>query len=197
MKPLPTQKRALLKRSSLVNAAQIEFANAGYELATAKSIAQRAGVATGTFYQYFNNKGEILRVIAIQRNEELRDQLEWKAIESVKDRLSVEDFFKQNLVYIYNFHSVNPQLHQVLEQRRELDPELSELMDQGDQVLHEKIISLVQSFNLDKPEVVAQNLFAMAEGIIHRHVFHRSELDSNDVISVGARMLAQYFMSAK
>lgn len=194
MKTLPTQKRALLKRSALIDAAVIEFSKLGFELATAKSIAIKAGVATGTFYQYFENKNEILRVIASMRNDELRNSLDWSSMRTKDEPQTVEGFFKQNLTFIYQFHSSNPQLHNVLEQRRDLDEQLKVIMDKGDSVLHKQTLQFVQSFNIESPEVVAQNLFAMAEGIIHRHVFHRSGLDTESVISVGANMLSQFFI---
>ncbi len=211
MKALPTQKRALLKRSALIDAAVFEFSKQGFERATAKSIALKAGVATGTFYHYFENKNEILRVIAEKRNDELRKLLGWRALQpldgALKDRASsysfesisknpqkIEALFKQNLSLTYEFHSSNPELHQVLEHRRTLDEKLELVMDEGDKVLLERTLVLVKSFNLEEPEVVAQNLFAMGEGIVHRHVFYDSELDAELVISVGAKMLAEFFI---
>ena len=196
MKALPTQKRAVLKRSALIDAAALEFSERGFELATAKSIAAKAGVATGTFYQYFENKSEILRIIAGIRNDELRDSLNLNSMQSADDAQTVEEFFKQKLMFIYQFHSSSPTLHQVLDQRRDLDQQLNDIMTEGDSVLHQQILMFVQSFNLEKPEVVAQNLFAMAEGIIHRHVFHAPKLDTDAVISVGANMLAQFFVES-
>jgi len=193
MKALPTQKRALLKRSALINAAITEFSKLGFELTTAKSIAAEAGVATGTFYQYFKNKNEILRVIAVMRNDELRNSIDWKSMQSIDDVQTVENFFKQNLQFVYQFHSSNPELHQVLELRRDLDEQLNIIMKEGDSVLSQRTLRFVQTYNFDNPEVVAQNLFAMAEGIIHRQVFHASKFDSELVISVGAKMLAQFF----
>ena len=54
----PTQARAHKTRAALVEAAQAEFAESGYAGTTAKSIAKRAGVSTGSFYQYFTDKGK-------------------------------------------------------------------------------------------------------------------------------------------
>ena len=194
MKALPTQKRALLKRSALIDAAIIEFSKFGFEIATAKSIAAEAGVATGTFYQYFDNKNEILSVIASMRNDELRRSIDWNSMQSIDEVQTVKDFFKQNLKFVYQFHSSNPELHQVLEQRRDLDKKLNVIMEEGDSVLSQRTLRFVQSYNIDNPEVVAQNLFAMAEGIVHRQVFHGSKLNSELVITVGANMLAQFFL---
>jgi len=196
MKALPTQKRALLKRSALIDAAVIEFSELGFELATAKSIAAKASVATGTFYQYFENKNEILQVIAEMRNDELRSSLNLNSMQPEIETQTVEEFFKQNLMFIYRFHSSNPELHQVLDHRRDFDQRLSAIMDKGDAVLLERILQFVQSFNLENPAVITQNLFAMAEGIVHRHVFHRSNHDPDVVMSVGASMLAQFFIES-
>lgn len=193
MKPLPIQKRALLKRAALIDAAIQEFSSVGFEVATAKSIAAKAEVATGTFYQYFDNKNEILRVIAAQRIDELQNRLNWEALQKIDELQTIEQTFKQNLEFTYEFHSSNPDLHQVLEQRRDLDDQLKTIMDRGDAVLYERTLQLVKSFNISSPEVVAQNLFAMAEGIVHRHVFHQTECDSGEVLSVGAQMLACFF----
>jgi len=180
MKALPTQKRALLKRIALIDAAAKEFSTVGYEIATAKSIAAQAEVATGTFYQYFDNKGEILRVIATQRIEELQNRLNWVLLQETSELRTIEQVFKQNLEFTYEFHSSNTELHQVLEQRRDLDDQLKVIMDKGDAVLYGRTLELVKSFNVDKPDVVAQNL-------------HESECDTNEVLSVGAKMLACFF----
>ena len=211
MKELPTQKRALLKRLALIEAAVDEFSAVGFEAATAKSIAAKANVATGTFYQYFENKSDILCVIAKMRHDELRERLDWSPIQSVDDVVNkissqdganshidtqqiVEMLFKQNLSFIYEFHKSNTQIHQVLERRRDLDEQLKVIMDKGDEVLYERTLHLVKSFNIENPDVITQNLFAMSEGIIHRHIFHNSKLDTDLVISVGAKMLAKFFV---
>ena len=193
MKALPIQKRALLKREALIDAAIKEFSYTGFEVATAKSIAAQAGVATGTFYQYFDNKNEILRVIASQRIDELQERLNWVALQEVDELQTIEQVFKQNLEFTYDFHSSSPELHQVLEQRRDLDDQLNVIMNKGDAALYERTLQLVKSFNVDSPKVVAQNLFAMGEGIVHRHVFHETECDTDEVLSIGAQMLARFF----
>jgi AcrR family transcriptional regulator len=88
MKTLPTQERALIKRQSLINAAKREFSNNGFEEATAKTIAAVAAVATGTFYRYFDNKNEILRVIASTRFDELHQRIKRLELKTINQTLS-------------------------------------------------------------------------------------------------------------
>jgi len=200
MKNVPTQKRAQQKMLALIDASRQSFIELGYDNTTAKVIAARAGVATGTFYQYFDNKVDILRVIAEQRITELSQQIpasEAKMAslerEASASRLT-ELLFLQVLTLIYEFHEQDPELHQVLEQRRGLDPELNEILEKGEALLEQKVRLFVQTYNVENPEVVAFNLFAMAEGLVHRHVFGQSKIPKNKVLASGAKMLASYLI---
>ena len=205
MKPLPIQKRALLKRSALLDAARLDFSENGFETATAKSIAHRAGVAIGTFYQYFDDKNDILRVLASNRMVLLSQNVDLYKISAITDSevvfeegalnagINIEKRFRQALSFIYQFHSQDPELHQVLEERRNNDPLLKAILVNGEQILLQRVLRFVQCFNLRKPEIVAANLFAMAEGLVHRHVFGDEQSNVNDVVGIGAQMLAAYF----
>jgi AcrR family transcriptional regulator len=205
MKPLPIQKRALLKRAALLDAARLDFSEHGFDVATAKSIAHSAGVATGTFYQYFDDKNDMLRVLASNRMELLSQNVELYKISAIvnsneffEEEVSINAsnigrHFEQALSFIYQFHSQDPELHQVLEERRNNDPLLKAILVNGEQILLQRVLRFVQCFNLSKPEIVAANLFAMAEGLIHRHVFGDEQSDVSDVVEIGAQMLAAYF----
>lgn len=195
MKSLPTQSRALEKRAALIQAAVDEFSNAGYETATAKTIAAKAGVATGTFYQYFENKGDILRVIAHERGEFLQQRIEELDIQVTSDAPNsiVEDRFERVLRFVYEFHLNAPDLHQVLEQRRMTDELLRKIMSDSEALIKLKILSFVQSFNKPNPEIVTENLFAMGEGIVHRLVFDDTVVNVDEAIKIGAQMIASYF----
>ncbi len=191
-KSLPTQARALIKRNALISAASTDFQEAGYEATTAKSIALRAGVATGTFYQYFHNKDDILRTIAAQRFEFLLTHVE--SPNAKLDNKTVTETFHRIITLIYDFHEQDAQLHQVLEQRRHADPHLEKILVEGEWVLEERVLRFVQTFNLPNANTIAFNLFAMAEGLVHKHVFsNRVSATRDSVIELGAEMLASYF----
>jgi len=203
MKTLPTQKRAVKKREALIVAAVSEFSSAGFDVATAKSIAGVAGVATGTFYQYFENKNDILRVIATRRYERLRAEIPAVSFETLasqgdaqNDLIEIHTLFEKTLRLVFAFHAQEPALHQVLEQRRALDPELRSIMNKGEAKLGERVLNFVTAQQIENPEIVASNLFSMAEGIVHRLVFNETKHDSDLALSIGAKMLASYFEQA-
>ena len=183
------------KRQALINAAVNEFSSAGFEDTTAKSIAAKAGVATGTFYQYFENKNDILRVIAEDRFAELQHNIPTLNLDVAKNTGAEQlvSLFKRSLRFVYEFHAHAPMLHQILEHRRSLDPKLRELMQQGEAVLKERVLKLVLAMNVEHAPIVANNLFSMAEGIVHRQAFDENDHDLELVLTVGAKMLASYF----
>ncbi|MBC7228011.1 MAG: TetR/AcrR family transcriptional regulator [Thermoflexales bacterium] len=58
------QQEAADRRKQILEAAVAVFAERGYQRATVKEIAARAGVAPGTIYLYFRNKRELLLALA-------------------------------------------------------------------------------------------------------------------------------------
>ena len=193
-KAMPRQSRALQKRRALIEAALQDFTELGYENATAKSIAKRAGDATGTFYQYFHNKDDMLQVIAQQRFEMLYEEVSGPSA-AARDEPIIANF-RRTLSLIYDYHESDPKLHQILEHRRHCDPALAQILNEGEAILEQRVRLFVQSFNVDNAEAIAFALFAMAEGLVHRHVFHdesKHRIDKTQVIDQGAEMLASYF----
>ena len=61
--PRPRQRRKDARPDEILAAARIEFAEQGFARSSIASIAQRAGVARGTVYLYFDSKDAILRAL--------------------------------------------------------------------------------------------------------------------------------------
>ncbi len=195
-KAKPMQLRSVKKRESLLAAARIEFGLHGYEQTTAKSIASRAGAATGSFYTYFENKDEVLRELAAFRIETLAKALPKPENSGGQaNREALRERFERALNFIYEYHAKEPGLHEVLQQRRGFDDKLNEMLAKGDASLQAQVENFVASFNLPNSNAIAYTLSAMGEGIVHRHVFGNSDLSKEEVIGVGVEMLAAYFES--
>ena len=68
---LPRQERSREKRAQLLAATLALFAEKGYEATFVEAIAQRAGVAVGSFYQHFRTKRQLLLALMDQLLEGL------------------------------------------------------------------------------------------------------------------------------
>lgn len=197
-KAAPKQERAIRKRNALLESACEEFSGKGFEATTAKSIADRAGVATGTFYQYFHNKDDVLLEVTRQRFESLHANLQVPALDmavaSRQTSSGIQAIFREALTFLYDFHKQEAGLHDVLEYRRRVDPALAKLMDDGEAVLMERVRAFVARYVREQVETTAFCLFGMAEGIVHRHVFQGHEaVTREEVIRTGTQLLSAYF----
>ena len=63
---IPRQPRGERRVEELLEAAEAVIADMGYEAATMSSIAQRAGAAIGSLYQFFPNKASITQTLRIE-----------------------------------------------------------------------------------------------------------------------------------
>jgi len=85
----PKTKRGRETREKLLQAAEVEFGERGYADASIASITQRAGVALGTFYVYFESKEEIFRALVTYMGDLTRNWVSERVAES-PDRLTAE-----------------------------------------------------------------------------------------------------------
>lgn len=192
MKNAPVQARAIKKIEKLLAAAVTCFSKDGFEATTSKSIAARAEVATGTFYQYFDNKKDILREIA-RRKYDAQEQALYQppAGEHWTDLTAL---FEQALHQAYAFNADEAGLHQIIEQRRSSDPALAAIVDAGEARILALVHRLVTSFDVENAETIAFTLFSMAEGVIHRHaLIGGGDVAKNDALRAAAEILASYF----
>jgi TetR/AcrR family fatty acid metabolism transcriptional regulator len=69
-------KKKIIRRESIIQAAIEVFSKKDFKTASISEIAQKAGVADGTIYQYFKNKEDLFFSIPIEKTNEFRSQLE-------------------------------------------------------------------------------------------------------------------------
>lgn len=89
MKKIPKTRRGRETRDKLLQAAEIEFGERGYHEAAISRITQRAGVALGTFYVYFDSKEEIFRALVSYMGQLTRHWISERIGES-PDRMTAE-----------------------------------------------------------------------------------------------------------
>jgi len=86
---LPKTARGKRTREKLLAAAEIEFGEKGFHEAAISGITQRAGVALGTFYVYFESKEAIFRALVSYMSHRTRSWIAERVAEA-PDRLEAE-----------------------------------------------------------------------------------------------------------
>ncbi len=89
------------RRAVILEAAASVFATKGFTRATVKEIAERAGIAPGTIYLYFENKRELLLSIAEQLAELMPDELELPP-QNVSEAALVQQLLDQMLLALHS-----------------------------------------------------------------------------------------------
>jgi AcrR family transcriptional regulator len=86
---IPKTARGRKTRDKLLRAAEIEFGEKGYHDAAIAGITQRAGVALGSFYNYFDGKEEIFAALVSYMNHRIRRWLA-ERVADAPDRITAE-----------------------------------------------------------------------------------------------------------
>lgn len=68
--------KKIVRREAIIQAAIEVFSKKDFKTASISEIAQKAGVADGTIYQYFKNKEDLFFSIPTEKTKEFRSQLE-------------------------------------------------------------------------------------------------------------------------
>jgi TetR/AcrR family fatty acid metabolism transcriptional regulator len=68
--------KKIIRRDSIIQAAIEVFSKKDFKTAGISEIAQKAGIADGTIYQYFSSKEDLFFSIPVEKTNEFRSQLE-------------------------------------------------------------------------------------------------------------------------
>ena len=109
-KKAPKTRRGRETQNKLFDAAEKEFGERGYHEAAISGITQRAGVALGTFYVYFDSKEEIFRALVAHMGHLTRAWIAERVADS-PDRLTAE---RQGIEAFIDFVRSHENLYQII-----------------------------------------------------------------------------------
>ncbi|CAA9522852.1 MAG: Transcriptional regulator, AcrR family [uncultured Sphingomonadaceae bacterium] len=108
--PRTERGRKTLRR--VLEAAALEFGERGYHEAAITGITQRAGVALGTFYTYFESKEEVFRALVRDMSKTTRQHVS-EAARNAPDRMTAE---RLGLEAFIAFVRKNRELYRIIEE---------------------------------------------------------------------------------
>ena len=99
-----------IRREAIIQAAIEVFSKKDFKTASISEIAQKAGIADGTIYQYFRNKEDLFFSIPIEKTNEFRSQLELH-LEGISGAFNK---IRKFVWYFLYFFKTNPEYGRIL-----------------------------------------------------------------------------------
>lgn len=114
----PLTKRGAATRNKVLEAAEQVFADLGYHEASIVKITERAGVALGTFYLYFDSKQSIFEALVIDLNRRVRHSMS-EAMAGASNRIDAE---RAGFEGFFRFTAEHPALYRVVREAEFVSP---------------------------------------------------------------------------
>jgi len=200
----PVQKRGIETRQKIIEAAEALFAEKGYHKTNALEIAARAGVATGSFYGYFNNKKEVLieaiRNFYSNASEKVLNvyqaQVHENNTDNYREGKNLVHFMIQSL---YATHDINPALHREFIAMVLLDKEIEDINREEERKVIVAMVSLLKAYRentrVKDIEAAAELLYRVSEEIIHRIRIIGTDIESDRLLAELEDMVCRYLLA--
>ena len=142
IKNKPQQGRAQITLDRILNAAQEILVEEGYEALNSNAVVERLGMTPPTFYRYFKNKHDLLRVLCQNlmdaQNDLLSDEEAWEVFTDGNVQQSARSTIEKTLQVTQDFKAGNVLL-QLLRAIPELQPIRTRSHDEMAKLMADKI----------------------------------------------------------
>jgi AcrR family transcriptional regulator len=115
----PRTERGRRTLRAILDAAAAEFGERGFHDTGITQITQRAGVALGTFYTYFDSKEEVFRALVRDMSQQVLT-VGAKALEGMDDALDAE---RSVLAGFVSFAGGHKELYRIIDEAEFVDPD--------------------------------------------------------------------------
>ena len=198
---IPVQKRSIETREKILNAAWTLFAEKGYFKTSTHDLAERAGVATGSFYGYFNNKKEVAIEIIRRFYKEASEKTLYNFSIQIGDNDAENLDAGRRVVRLMiqslkEFHAVNKMLHKEGMALILLDEDVSKINCEEEDKIIAFLITLLQQhqqlIRVNDIEAAAILIFRISDEIIHRIMINKEEIEEERLLGELEDMICSY-----
>jgi AcrR family transcriptional regulator len=198
---IPAQKRGIETKNKILDAAWILFGKKGYFKTNARDIAEQAGVATGSFYAYFNNKKEVgielIRRFYKEASVKVLNDFNLQIGDNITETLdSARNLVRFVIQSLKESHAINPLLHKEASALILLDEEVNKINNEEQKIVISYLIALFQQYKkyirVDDLEAAALLLFRVSDEIIHRIMFNKEDVNEERLLGELEDMICKY-----
>ncbi len=194
----PKQKRGIATRNQIIKAAFKLFADKGIHGTNSTEIARKAGISTGSFYAYFENKKTLLL-------EMLEDYLErhfrmaWRPLAGFNlDELDREKI-RSIILSVFEAYEIAPEFHRQTHALRYSDPDIKRIYDRErgreiDQIRYIIEKNAARRVNAGDTDITAMLIHNCVENVAHTAKFMGSGIEEGRLADGLADMIAGFVL---
>ena len=167
----PRQRRSRATVDAIVAAAARVFSEQGYAGGSTNRIAETAGVAIGSLYEYFPNKAAILVAVAERHVERMMADIDELLAAAQSEGPSLERWIRRFVAAMLEVHERDPRLHHAVFSEAPHPPELHACVLQMEERLAHRVESLLREtrgVRLTDPDTAAHLVVQTTEALTHR-----------------------------
>jgi len=194
----PKQQRGIKTKQRIIKAAYKLFASKGVHGTTAREIAQKAGVANGSFYAYFKNKKALLL-------EMLEDYLEihfrtiWRSLDGFNVNEIDRDKIRAILDSVFEAYEISPDFHRQTHALRYSDPAIKRIFDRErereiDQIQYVLEKNMHRLDHISKPQAAAMVIHNAVENVALTAKIVGSPIPEDQLADGLAEMIAGFVL---
>lgn len=194
LRRVPTQDRGRARVEAILDAAEVVFADAGYDNATTEAIAQNAGASIGSLYQFFPNKRALFEAVSTRYLDRARALFEGTVIGALPD-VPWEDLLDMSIDAFWMMEKSSPAFSaiwlqgKVTKQLLESAQALNRLFaDRADEILHRYAPEMPKK----RRALLATMLVEATSGMLFSAVRAMPSSTSEEMIRETKRMLRAY-----
>lgn len=192
----PKQKRADEKKSRILDAALELFAAKGFHGTTAKAIAARAGVATGSFYRYFRDKKAVFMAVCLRMEKEIGGQVFEFGQQMRKEGRSEQEILASMIGFAVMAHHRNQAFHREVLAMQIMDPDVGTWTRAREERLLDALLAFLQpahsSYRVQDLLAAAELIYYAIEEVSHRAVLFESPVGEERLVKALQEMLLRY-----
>lgn len=195
----PVQLRGRETRVKIIEAGKDLFAKKGYHGTNSKEIAAAAGVATGTFYSYFDDKKPLFMEIFRGYYNEILESSIPSPDHPIFNETDTREIVHYMVRTLFKAHTIAPDFHREMMAMVYTDPEIRRMQEQEE----DRTVAIFTGFftrfkdliRIKDLEAGARLVHKTAEEIIHSIKIFGSRIEAERLLSELEDMITRYLFN--
>ena len=192
----PKQKRADEKKARILDAALALFSEKGYHRTTAKAVAARAGVATGSFYRYFRDKKAVFMAACMRMEAQFGGRMFESARQMRQEGRSEPEVLRAMVRFAVRNHRHNMGFHREVLAMQMADADVAAFTGEREKRMLAALQAFLKSmrahYRVSDLAAATELIYYATEEVAHRAILMDSPVGEERLVDALEDMLMRY-----